>query len=504
MHSWRTRSGSLLLLVLLFLTDLSCSVLLALSTHHWSVDELRSAWPDGLTRFSSDCIDGVLMALGRLLCMAAIGLAAVRWGTPRHELELDARKNAVQARERARAAWRKKQGRKEEQQGTEDEEGGSAAASSSGTAAGGGVTRKVLSNGMGATALADEIRQPLLNVQEQQLQPHEQSSVVDTGLLQRTVSWNLDATTAAAGASAKDDDEALAAFERSLPPLPPLVALSDSEKLVQSRRAQLIRRTLVAVLFLVATLMQVYLGVKMVGFGFTSEWAQGLLMAAVILSVNAEQSVLRFVIDHLTKEQGYLFLSLHPHRIFYDEGSVGHRCDLCRARIRASYRCAMCDFDCCRVCFVRKDKVRGENQLRGDKGAKNEAEVSSMGYMYRALKLARPHAWTIAVAVLCLLATSAAAIVLPNFQGSIIDAVIRMDRADFQRDVKLYIIISVGLGFFGAIRSLAFNIVGAHIANDVRNRLFKAIIFQDIVFFGQLSKHATHAHCEAMICNGSG
>ena len=147
----------------------------------------------------------------------------------------------------------------------------------------------------------------------------------------------------------------------------------------------------------------------------------------------------------------------------------------------------MCDFDCCAKCFRRRDKVRGENQLRGDRGAKHEMEISSSAYMVRALKLARPHALLISVALVCLLVTSAAAIILPNFQGSIIDAVIRQDHEAFKRDVTLYILISVGLGFFGGIRALAFNIVGSHVANDVRNKLFKAIIVQDIVYFDGVS-----------------
>ncbi len=130
----------------------------------------------------------------------------------------------------------------------------------------------------------------------------------------------------------------------------------------------------------------------------------------------------------------------------------------------------MCDFDCCARCFSKKDKARGEGQLRGDKGTKDEVEISSTGYMLRALKLMKPHAWIIATAIVCLLITSAANIALPNYQGSIIDSVIKGDTDSFHTDVKIFIAVSVGLGAFGGVRALAFNIVGSHIANDVRNR----------------------------------
>ncbi len=42
---------------------------------------------------------------------------------------------------------------------------------------------------------------------------------------------------------------------------------------------------------------------------------------------------------------------------------------------------------------------------------------------------------------------------------------------------------SVATGFFGGIRSLCFSVVGAKMANDVRVKLFQAVIIQDIAFF---------------------
>jgi len=471
MHSWHTRIPSVVLVVLLFTADVTCSLLAALSVHGWSWASLNAAWPSGLGRFSSDAVDGLLLAAFRLVVLVGLALAAIRWGTPAHELAADKRKKIVKQRDEVRRKWNKQHGLPEDDgpltQGDEEQRAGVLPPSVATT------DSPVL-----PVSPVQSLKQPLLNVQEQQ-----QARVLHSSAAARVETWDSSSDLPSSLAAARE------AFERTLPPLPPELVLSDPEKLVLSRRAAWWRRLFVALLFGVATCLQAYLGVKLVGFRFTNEWTQGVLMAAVIICINAEQSVLRHIIEHLTQEEGYLILALHPHRVHFDESSVGHwgpkrsRCDLCRSRIRASYRCRKCDFDCCDRCFSKKDKARGEGQLRGDKGAREELEVSSTGYMLRALKLARPHSTLIGVAVVCLLATSAASIALPNYQGKIIDDVVKGRTETFKNDVKLFVLISVGLGLFGGVRSLAFNIVGAHISNDVRNRLFKSIVVQDISFF---------------------
>jgi ABC-type multidrug transport system fused ATPase/permease subunit len=452
MHVWQSKSRSFALLAFLFLADLGCSFALLLSVHDYAWSSLVTHIGQ-LTDFSSDVLDLCVMSAVRLGLMVLLGFLTVHYGTPPYEMAADARKRAIREREQLRATWRKARGMAEHQ---DEEHGKERSAAADGK-----------SNGAAVAAGLDDKRQPLLSVQDRS-----DASLVQSSGLAPAASWTTDAM---------NDPEAI--FEASLPAIPPAETLTDPEKLVQSRRAKFIRHSLVSVLFALATAMQVYAGVKMVGFKFTAEWTEGILMAIVIVCVNAEQSLLRHIVGYLCKEEGYLYLALHPHRVYYDETAVGHWCDLCRSRIRASYRCPQCDFDCCRSCFLKRDKARGENQLRGDKGAKDEKEVSSSAYLVRALKLTKPHAPIITLAVVCLLATSAASIILPNFQGEILDAVIAGDHSAFAFDIKLYILISVGLGFFGGIKSLAFNIVGSHIANDVRNRLFRAIIVQDIVFF---------------------
>ena len=84
---------------------------------------------------------------------------------------------------------------------------------------------------------------------------------------------------------------------------------------------------------------------------------------------------------------------LHQHELTFNDKALHHSCDLCRARItRGSYRCNVCDFDCCPRCFARKDRRRGEGGLRGDKGMREERDVPPYEYFLRALRLVAPEA----------------------------------------------------------------------------------------------------------------
>lgn len=268
--------------------------------------------------------------------------------------------------------------------------------------------------------------------------------------------------------------------------------MSDAEKLVLTRKAILKRNLMFAAIFVICTWSQVQTGIKMVTFDFPSDQIVELaiLMGSAILWVNLEMILLKSLVTYLTREEGYLFAELHPHRVFYDDTIVGHHCDLCRTRIvqRSSgfsggYRCRQCDFDICMQCFKRKNRSRGEGVVRGDKGVKEEVEVSSRSYLVRALKLAKPHLFLIILACVCLLVTSTSALFLPNFQGKILDAVYSMDRPALNDYIRWYLIISVTTGFFGGLKSLCFKIVGSKMSNDVRTKLFRAIIVQDIAFF---------------------
>jgi ABC-type multidrug transport system fused ATPase/permease subunit len=114
--------------------------------------------------------------------------------------------------------------------------------------------------------------------------------------------------------------------------------------------------------------------------------------------------------------------------------------------------------------------------LRGDKGTRAEKDISTTQYMRRALAYARPYCSLILLACTCLLATSTANLLLPNFQGRILDDVIRGDYSGFTSDIKFYLGIAVCVGFFGAIRSLCFQTVGISLSMNMRKNVFFSIM----------------------------
>jgi ABC-type multidrug transport system fused ATPase/permease subunit len=257
----------------------------------------------------------------------------------------------------------------------------------------------------------------------------------------------------------------------------------ESDARLIEKRCNFRRNTALMLFFLFNTMLQIYVGVKCVSFGFKDATLQGLLMASSIFYMNLLGSLLKKVVFEMTKEEGHLVPEFHPHRLYFDDNLVCHWCDLCRTKCPEAYRCKLCDFDACVKCFERKDRTFGESVLRGDKGIKKEENVTGARYIRQAWDLAKPQSQLLVLAFTCLTINSAASLALPNYQGKILDQVVKEDRKSFANDVMTYLCLSLVLGVFGAVRSLCFNIIGRRIANTIRETLFKKMIIQDIAFF---------------------
>ncbi|ETO07512.1 hypothetical protein RFI_29880 [Reticulomyxa filosa] len=159
--------------------------------------------------------------------------------------------------------------------------------------------------------------------------------------------------------------------------------------------------------------------------------------------------------------------------------------------------------------------------IRGDKvhtfffffffffGEKETKELTTRDYVRRAVTLVSPFWCSISIAFLCLLINSGTNLYLPAAQGRIFDKIINQDRngmlvivcvyanmylvviqnseynnnnnnnnKGFNKEVQLFIILSVITGFFGAIRNLCFNVVGRKLSISIRSRMFRSIIVQ--------------------------
>jgi len=259
--------------------------------------------------------------------------------------------------------------------------------------------------------------------------------------------------------------------------------LTEDEKYDINQISESRKNRVMMLMFLICCWTQIQTGIKLVTFTFHNETIEVICMSVCIVCINAQQFISKQFVQKITQSMGVLFPELHSHHLHYDR-TAGHYCDMCRARrIKNSYRCKTCDFDVCVPCFNRKNKLKGEGLLRGDKGLKGEVELDSKTYMKRALAMARPQFTLIAGACICLVATSVANILLPNYQGRILDSVINSDRSSFTSQIQLYIVVTVATGLFGGARSLLFSLVGSRMANAARNKLFRSIIVQDISFF---------------------
>ena len=233
--------------------------------------------------------------------------------------------------------------------------------------------------------------------------------------------------------------------------------------------------------------------------GSTAEQiASAILLCTLPVWINAQFFLMRTYVNEALKKQGRFFPGVHHHHLHL-KNLPCNWCDLCHKRIqdRQGWRCHMCDFDVCNHCAMRANKSGAEGLIRGDKGIKEQKEVTSYKYFCRALSFTSKHISLVAITVACLLINCGTNLVLPHYTGRILDSVAKQDVSDFTNDIKFYIICATCTGFFGAIRSLTVTITGRKIAADIRHRLFANIMVQDISFFdgqmtGQLTSRLTN------------
>ncbi|CAK9204177.1 unnamed protein product [Sphagnum jensenii] len=242
---------------------------------------------------------------------------------------------------------------------------------------------------------------------------------------------------------------------------------------------------LLFVVFLLCTVFQAYVGAKCVGFYFDvqhrlfnvrAEIWQGILMGSTVLWINAESTTVTRVVD--------------SNRV------------LARALFLEAKRAASNRRDSQIAIHANDGPATGqpssqEGALRGDKGVKEEAEVGQTSYLLRALSLARGEILLLSCAFFCLAVSSFSSLILPNYQGRILDHVIQRAVGLFKRDVVLLIVFSLVTGLFEAVRNLCFAVVGKRVLKTLQDKLFTGIIIQDIAYFdgttsGELTSRLTN------------
>ena len=286
---------------------------------------------------------------------------------------------------------------------------------------------------------------------------------------------------------------------------------------------QQLQTFIVVMLFVLCTYYQVYAGLKVATLVHPATESIVPLLCLTVLWINVESYIFRTLLDELTREDGlYLPPEVHRHPMYLVKSrnvSV-HWCDLCHRPIggkkkshseqqasssgnnsssnrnsgddhnNSCYRCALCDFDVCMKCARRKDAATvGENILRTDSGARVEQSMTTSGYVKRSIQVARSELPLILISFLLLGATSISRLLLPDFQGRIIDKVIpdpetgEYDRHGFQRFIKIYVLVMVAQATLLTLYSAILTLVSRRLKFTLRNALLEKILIQDVAYF---------------------
>eukprot|EP00271_Cylindrocystis_brebissonii_P005331 TRINITY_DN17326_c0_g1_i1.p1 TRINITY_DN17326_c0_g1~~TRINITY_DN17326_c0_g1_i1.p1 ORF type:complete len:952 (-),score=203.08 TRINITY_DN17326_c0_g1_i1:320-3175(-) len=241
--------------------------------------------------------------------------------------------------------------------------------------------------------------------------------------------------------------------------------------------------------FLLCTLFQVYVGAKCVSFDFVNEGLEGVLMGSAVLWMNGESVASSWVANAsgvLGKALGIKakadVKAKEAAEKAKSKGEMAMNGNGEVNGIDADVEVTTSASGSKRPSIHDPDTVT-EGILRGDKGTRDENVVDAHTYLVRAIALARGELPTLVLGFLCLGVTSVSSLVLPNYQGHILDDVIAMDTRSFRRDVFLMIMYSLITGIFGGIRGLCFSVVGKRLLKTLEDKLFSGVIIQDIAYF---------------------
>lgn len=185
------------------------------------------------------------------------------------------------------------------------------------------------------------------------------------------------------------------------------------KKLLEARKGAWL-----GVMFFFSTVSQVYIGLKCISFKYTNEAREGALMGLGVLWVNLLTWTLRELTFKATSEDGELIPSLHAHRLHLHISLASHWCDLCGQPCKEgrAFRCKLCDFDLCMICYAKRDTFTLEGQLRGDKGVRQEETLTGRLYFMRAMSLILSEWKIFSVAVLSLIAYDGINLWIPTLQ----------------------------------------------------------------------------------------
>lgn len=297
-----------------------------------------------------------------------------------------------------------------------------------------------------------------------------------------------------------------------------LAELERQRAAVATREAHSWKRNLVlAICFVGISVQSVYAGIQVLTWADETP-VDAICFTLVVACMNAEFFLVKLLVERLTEEEGVLLQGVHEHRLYYQKVAEIAHCKVCRERIgqrtggHEGFKCRECDssaggrgpmgtggtFWVCLQCYRKHQNTNAqEGILRGDKGPKYVPELTSWEYFKRALNLCKPFQTVLQCAVICTIITQVIRVLLPRYQGDIINSLIDQDREAFSSKLLAYLLFSIFTMLFGSVQSVCVEIVHRRITCDMRTVMFESLIKQDIAFFdgtmtGQLTSRMTN------------
>eukprot|EP00931_Biecheleriopsis_adriatica_P051159 TRINITY_DN29648_c0_g1_i1.p1 TRINITY_DN29648_c0_g1~~TRINITY_DN29648_c0_g1_i1.p1 ORF type:complete len:962 (-),score=187.91 TRINITY_DN29648_c0_g1_i1:14-2899(-) len=263
------------------------------------------------------------------------------------------------------------------------------------------------------------------------------------------------------------------------------------------------KKEIVAACFLVITSQSVYTGIRIA----TAEPQGGMCLSLVVsvIVMNLEFALLRALIDGLTHQKG-IQISLHEHPLQYENKTCLTFCSVCGERVGHAtggyelFRCKVCagngkgagkggkgggGFAVCVLCY-RKNQGRQDVQegiMRGDKGPKPMFDMSTLAYTKRFCSLAAPFSGQFTIALVAVMAAQVTQILLPHYQGDIINALIANDSNEFLHALAMLTAFSVSAAVCSSVQSFTVSIVSKKLTLSLRSQLFESLLLQDMALF---------------------
>jgi hypothetical protein len=228
-------------------------------------------------------------------------------------------------------------------------------------------------------------------------------------------------------------------------------------QLARGARTDKIRPVMLALMFLIGATSSVYAGIKVIMFEFESlpvpETAMAPFLLISIAVVNLEFTSIKRLISSYVMRVGLIETPLHLHPLkYYPKGPPNKRrwgnnkkCDICRENQtkKPTYTCSDCNLNICVTCFETKagdaDGAATENVVRSEKGRAKQLELTTWSYFQRLMAIAKGEWIFVVLALSCLLVSSIAGLMQPNYQGALFDSIVVLDPVEFKDIMYFYV-----------------------------------------------------------------